>query len=284
MSDIKPVIATTDGSGHSLRAVSHAGRIAGAMGAALKVLRIVEESDLDGASGEAAIAQGKERLEAELQRELRREGLTGEAVVESPSKGEDVTAAILRNARDASILAMNTRGKGVVASLLHGSVALGVLGKTETPVMLTGPEILGPPAAGDAYRLVATTDCSEDSSNVLRALAPLLEGGKFKVTLFFVHEHAPGGTDNAAEMQAFEATMQRQRALLPATVDVELATREIPRGGGVDTAILEKCSDLDADAIAMSTHGQGARKHAIMGSTATAILGRSPVPVIVARV
>jgi nucleotide-binding universal stress UspA family protein len=78
--------------------------------------------------------------------------------------------------------------------------------------------------------------------------------------------------------------MQRQRALLPASSDVDLATRDIPRGGGVDTAILEKARDLDADAIAMSTHGQGARKHAIMGSTAMATLGRSPVPVIVARV
>jgi len=282
MSEMKPVVATTDGSAHSLRAVSHAGRIASAMGAGLKVLRIVEASDLDGGSGDAAAA--RERLEAELQHELRREGLTGDAVIESPGKGEDVTATILRNARDASVLAMNTRGKGVVASLLHGSVALGVLGKAETPVMLTGPEILGPPVAADAYRLLATTDCSEDSSNVLRALAPLLQPGRFKVTLFFVHEHAPAGTDNAAEMQAFEATMQRQRALLPASVDVVLATRDIPRGGGVDTAILEKARDLDADAIAMSTHGQGARKHAIMGSTATAILGRSPVPVIVARV
>jgi nucleotide-binding universal stress UspA family protein len=283
MTDIKPVIATTDGSSHSLRAVAHAGRISGAIGAGLEVMRIVEESDLDGGS-DAAVAQGKERLEAELQRELRREGLDGKAVIESPGKDESVTAAILRNARNASILAMNTRGKGVIASLLHGSVALGVLGKTETPVMLTGPEILGPPVAGDAYRLLVTTDCSEDSSNVLRALAPLLEGGKFKVTLFFVHEHAPSGTDNAADLQACEATMQRQRALLPASLDVELATRDIPRGGGVDTAILEKARDLDADAIAMSTHGQGARKHAIMGSTAMATLGRSPVPVIVARV
>ena len=283
MSDVKPVIVTTDGSAHSLRAVAHAGRIAGAIGAGLEVMRIVEDSDLDGGS-EAAVAQGRERLKAELERELQREGLAGNAVIESPGKDEDVTAAILRKARNASLLAMNTRGKGVIASLLHGSVALGVLGKAETPVMLTGPEILGPQTAGDAYRLLATTDCSEDSSNVLRALAPLLEGGKFKLTLFFVHEHAPGGTDNAAEMQAFEATMQRQRALLPASLDVELATREIPRGGGVDTAILEKARDLDADAIAMSTHGQGARKHAIMGSTAMATLGRSPVPVIVARV
>jgi len=284
MSEMKPVIATTDGSAHSLRAVSHAGRIATAVGARLEVLRVVEESDLDGGSGAAAIAEGRDRLEAELQHELRREGLTGDAVIDSLGKDENVTAAVLRNARNASILAMNTRGKGVVASLLHGSVALGVLGKTETPVMLTGPEILGPPVAGDTYRLLATTDCSEDSSDVLRALASLLESGKFKVTLFFVHEHAPGGADNAAEMREFEAAMQRQRTLLPSTVDVELATRDIPRGGGVDTAILEKARDLDADAIAMSTHGQGARKHAIMGSTATAILGRSPLPVIVARV
>jgi nucleotide-binding universal stress UspA family protein len=104
------------------------------------------------------------------------------------------------------------------------------------------------------------------------------------VTLFYVHEHAPGGQDNEAELRACETTMQQQRDLLPASLDVHLAMRDIPRGAGVDTAILEKARDLDADAIAMSTHGQGARRHAILGSTAMSMLGRSPIPLIVARV
>jgi nucleotide-binding universal stress UspA family protein len=132
--------------------------------------------------------------------------------------------------------------------------------------------------------LLITTDCSPDSNDVIRALAPLLEGGNFTVTLFHVHEHAPGGQDNEADLKAREATMQQQRVLLPASLPVDVLTRDIPRGGGIDTAILEKARDLDADAIAMSTHGQGARRHAIMGSTAMAMLGRSPVPLIVARV
>lgn len=287
MSEIKPVIATTDGSAHSLRVAPHAARLAAAMGADFKVLRIVESVDLDTAAGEtieAAVERARLRIEGELQHELQRGGLQGEAVIDISGRDEDVVSAILRNSGDASILAMNTRGKGVIANILQGNTALGVLGKAVLPVMLTGPEILGPQIAGDTYRLLITTDCSEDSNDVLRALSALLEARRFKVTLFFVHEHAPGGTDNEAEVKAFEAAMQTQREILPASVDVELSMREIPRGGGVATAILEAARDLDADAIAMSTHGQGARRHAIMGSTAMAVLGRAPVPVIVGRV
>jgi nucleotide-binding universal stress UspA family protein len=253
----------------------------------LQVLRIIEDFDFDGTPGESRDAAAERtcaRIESELEHDLRREGLQGKATADMRGAQEDVVAAILRNANDASVLAMNSRGRGMIASILHGNVALGVLGKATLPVMLTGPEVLGPPSASEAYRLLMTTDLSEDSSDVIRALSPLLEGGKFKVTLFFVHEHAPGGQDNEADLKAAEATVQQQRSLLPASTDVEVAIRDIPRGGGVDTAILEKARDLDVDAVAMSTHGQGARKHAILGSTAMSMLGRSPVPLIVARV
>ena len=173
----KPVIATSDGSAHSLRVVPHAARIAAAMGSDLTVLRIVEDLDLDGSAGEsrdAAMERARGHLEGELQHELQREGLKGDAMVDITAQAESVTAAILRKAAGASLLAMNSRGKGMIASLLHGSVALGVLGKAELPVMLTGPEILGPPAQGNSYRLLITTDCPPDSNDVIRALAPLL--------------------------------------------------------------------------------------------------------------
>ena len=59
--------------------------------------------------------------------------------------------------------------------------------------------------------------------------------------------------------------------------------REIPVGGGVDTAIMEVADEARCDAIAMSTHGASARHHVLMGSVAMSVLGRSHLPLIVVR-
>jgi nucleotide-binding universal stress UspA family protein len=59
--------------------------------------------------------------------------------------------------------------------------------------------------------------------------------------------------------------------------------REIPIGGGIDTAIMEVAAEVGAHAIAMATHGTSARHNVLMGSVAMSILGRSRLPLIVAR-
>src|SRR3989304_5385169 len=96
-------------------------------------------------------------------------------------------------------------------------------------------------------------------------------------------EHEPGGKDDAAAMEACRQELTRARGLLPLDASVETVIGEIPRGAGVDTAIIEKALELNAHAIALSTHGQSAMRHVVMGSMATTMLGRSPLPLILAR-
>jgi nucleotide-binding universal stress UspA family protein len=126
-----------------------------------------------------------------------------------------------------------------------------------------------------------TSDLSPASADILRALSPLLNGGGFDVTLLHVHEWAPAGRDHAMEMRAHEAALAELRDLLPESTPVDCLVHEIARGGGVDTAILETARDLNAQAIAMSTHGHSARHELLMGSVALSVLARSVVPLIV---
>jgi nucleotide-binding universal stress UspA family protein len=66
-------------------------------------------------------------------------------------------------------------------------------------------------------------------------------------------------------------------------MSVETLVREIPLGAGVDTTIIETAQELGAHAIAMSTHGHSAGRHVVMGSVAMLLLGRSPLPLLLAR-
>jgi nucleotide-binding universal stress UspA family protein len=282
---MNPIIVTTDGSDHSLRVLPHADRLARALRAELEVVRVVEPSEIAAEPGEdsdAAAERTCARLREEAAEAMRRSGIDGTAscIVGGEEKG--VGDTLLEHTAAASVVAMHSRGRSGLGRLLHGSVALDVLKAIDQPVLLGGPELLAPPT-GDGYRLMITTDLSPDSEQCLRALAPLLEATDVEVTLLFVHFHAPQGIDNEAERAKNEAALTAKRALLPASTSVDVRVREIPIGGGVDTAIMEVADEAGCHAIAMSTHGASARHHVLMGSVAMSVLGRSHLPVLVVR-
>jgi nucleotide-binding universal stress UspA family protein len=282
---MNPIIVTTDGSDHSLRVFPHADRLARALGAELQAVRVVEPSEIAPEPGEdrrAAIEHTCARLTEEVAGTLRRAGIDGTASCMVGEDGKSVGDTLLAHAAGASVIAMHSRGRSGIGRLLHGSVALDVLKRVEQPVLLGGPDLL-PPPSGDGYRLLMTSDLSPDSEQCLRAMAPLLEASDVKVTLLYVHLHAPQGIDNDAERAAKEAALAEKRKLLPASTEVDVRVREIPAGAGIDTAIMEVADEAGCHAIAMSTHGASARHHVLMGSVAMSVLGRSHHPVIVVR-
>jgi nucleotide-binding universal stress UspA family protein len=286
MPENNTVIVATDGSDHSLRVLPHANVLAQNLRAAVELLRVIERNDLTLEPGEteaAATERTRGRLESEIVADLRRSGVEGAVRLEVVPEREDPATTLLRLGSNGLVLAMHSRGRGGIARILHGSVALGVLKEVSQPVMLGGPELLAPPAGDETYKLLITTDFSPDADEVLRAISPLLDRGRFHVTLLYVHLHAPQGIDNDAERARHEASLQQKRALLPAGANVDTLLKEIPVGGGIDTAIMEAAHELGAQAIAMSTHGHSARHHVLMGSVALSILGRSRLPLIVAR-
>jgi nucleotide-binding universal stress UspA family protein len=286
MSDRKPVIVTTDGSPRSQRIIPHAARFAAARQTDLVLLRVVEEDDITPEPNEdenASVVRNRARLEADLEQMLSRSGVSGTGRIEERHDDEKTIDAILRVAAEGELLVMASRGRGGLAHILQGSVSLGVMGGIEMPVMISGPQLTPPPSKGDVYRVLMTTDCSAASEDILRTLAPLLEPGRFRVLLLHVHEHAPGGEDDAEQVRESNEHLEQVRKLLPSELEVETFIRNVPRGGGVDTAIIEKALEWQADAVAMSTHGHSARRHLLMGSLAMSMLGRSPVPLILAR-
>jgi nucleotide-binding universal stress UspA family protein len=267
------VLATTDGSAHSHRVLPHAALLADALAARVALLQVFE-------SGEDAA-----EVETALRSTLTRLAIGGDTVAEKAIAGEKVSAAILRVARDidATVLALDSRGHGALRHVLHGSVMHDILRETDRLLLVSGPNADPPPPEAAPYRVLVANDGSPAAEAILRALAPLLPPKAFEVTLLRVHEHEPTGHDDAAAMAACERELAQARGLLPASLAVSPVVREIPRGAGVDTAIIEKALEVNAQAIAISTHGISARNHVLMGNVATTMLGRSPLPLLLAR-
>jgi nucleotide-binding universal stress UspA family protein len=254
------ILVTTDGSEHSLHVLPHAEAFATARDARTLLVEIVEASQQDAATGDGV-------LNASLR------------------DGESVPEGIVRVATEqgAEMIAMDTRGHGAIHHAVQGSTALDVLLKTALPVLLTGAALADGVPSSVPYRIIVTSDGSPASEDVIRALAPLLTPGRFAVTLLRIHEREADAADEASHMAEYEAQLNSLRPLFPAGLDVQIKVREIALMGGVDTAIIEEAQSWGAGAIAMSTHGVGAARHVFAGSTALLLLGRSPLPVIMAR-
>jgi nucleotide-binding universal stress UspA family protein len=272
MNENKPVIVTTDGSAHSHRVIPHAALLSTALDAPLLVLQVQDASQLDGVRAESDATSTLDRL-----------GIAGDVLIEESQPGEKTADTILRvvRQRGAVALAIDSRGHGALRHALHGSVALDVLKAAELPLLVSGPSLDLPDSEASTYRVVATSDGSRASEALLNGLGAW--DAAIEVLLLRVHEHEPGGQDDEAAMRTCQDELEAVRRLLPASMSVQTAVREIPRGGGIDTAIVEEAAKFNAHAIAMSTHGHSARRHVVMGSVALTLLGRSPLPLLLVR-
>jgi nucleotide-binding universal stress UspA family protein len=252
------ILVTTDGTEHSRHVLPHAETFAKARGDSILTLEVLE-------SGE--------------------EGTTDAEIAVPLNDGESVPEAIVRvaNEQGAEMIAMDTRGHGAIHHAIYGSTALGVLSKTKLPVLLTGASLASGVPPSQPYRIVVTNDGSPASQDVIRALAPLLKPGNFAVTLLRIHKHEADVAAEASELAECEAQLNSLRPLFPVGLDVQIRVREITRLGGIDTAIIEEALAEGANAIAASTHGVSAARHLFAGGTALLLLGRSPLPVIMAR-
>ncbi len=282
------ILVTTDGSERSLDVLPHAGRFAAQLGCTTVLLRVLNPlTDVAGEFGtdfEGACARIASAWQDELTVLLRRFEIAGEPLVGRLQHGEDVHDAILRIAsqREAAMVAMHSRGSGALRHALLGSVALGVLGRIDVPLFVTGGNA-GPPRTGEGYHIVATSDGSPASAGILAALSPILRGAAANVSLLRVCEPRSGRASPEAEIETATAQLKSLLPLLPPEVAGEVCCRVCHHDEDVASAIVEGARELGADAIALSTQGESALRHLIAGSVALTVLERSPLPVILSR-
>lgn len=191
---------------------------------------------------------------------------------------------------EADLIIITTHGHTGVSRMWLGSVADALVRLTSTPLLVIHPAQGGHvPASVHAFKhVMVPMDGSELSAEILGPAADLAEASGAEMTLVHVvsssavlgarifpllpDDIAPA-LAKAGEYLETQAEHLRARGL---TVHVHVEEHESP--GRAIAAIADK---LNADVIALATHGYGGLKRALLGSVADKVLRSSPLPILV---
>lgn len=208
------------------------------------------------------------------------------AIIEEIS-GEDIAEVIIRRAKDEapSVIMMGRRGKGVIETLLLGSVASDLLRYGTTSLMLVHPPDttdLRPPYQITRCPLICShllicTDFSEPDPVSL-----IINGSSAwgRVTLF----HVVDSGDSDAEVQV----AKNLAAARLAQMEQQIAGKSIPvssqiRIGDAAKEILAFSEQEEVSMIVLKSTGKRGILSGILGSTADTVARSSKKPVYIIR-
>jgi len=193
---------------------------------------------------------------------------------------------------DADMILITTHGHTGVSRMWLGSVADALVRLTSMPLLVVHPAQGGhvPDDVLSFKHVMVPLDGSELSATILGAAADLASASGARLTLVHVvsssavlgarifpllPDDLTPAMAKAREYLESKAEELRARGL---RVDVHVEEHEAP--GRAIAAVADK---LDADVIALATHGYGGLKRALLGSVADKVLRSSPLPLLVQR-
>lgn len=262
---VSSVIVPLDGSSRAETALAPAVALAGAFGASLLLVRVVDPGDVTAATAEL------ERIAADARHS------EVHAVVRTGAVAEEIAALVAD--QDDPVVSMSSRGHSGLGAALLGSIAKEVLERVTCPVVLTGPSADPAPRALSGSDLVYAYDGSNASSSlepVVREWATTLDAPVQVVTVLHRDGQFIGNVDATEVKQLARSLTDR---LVAGGVEAELQLLD-----GLDPAraIADFASNLDAGLVFVASHGHGL-SHAVLGSVATRVAHHALCPVVVLR-
>jgi nucleotide-binding universal stress UspA family protein len=209
----------------------------------------------------------------------------------------DVAPALLGHARshDVDLIAMATHGRSGLARALMGSVADELLRAAPCPVLLARPHGALPPEAEAATisHVLVPLDGSAESDTIVTHVAQLSAVTGARCTLLYVsHREVLVGV-RAPDALVDPAAARRSDADEEAHLERMAELFRARATGGVSTEVLRVKSPADAivdyagshavDLIAMTTHARRGLERIMLGSTATTVLKKTRLPMLLAR-
>lgn len=212
------------------------------------------------------------------------------AILEPPEA--DALAGYI-SSRHIGLVVMTTHGRSGLSRAWLGSVATELLRHSPVPILLIRPPETGRPAPLDLQRILVPLDGSPRSQRILGPATELgrLTGARYTLLnvvrpTFVVGQYVPEGArvdavgldrdrDRADQYLAEPAGLLREEGLnaeAVTLVDVQPAH-----------AILRYADEIDADVIAMATHGYGALGRLAFGSVADKVVRGGQRPVLTVR-
>ncbi|NJD17929.1 MAG: universal stress protein, partial [Gemmatimonadetes bacterium] len=192
----------------------------------------------------------------------------------------------------ADLVLITTHGHTGVSRMWLGSVADALIRTTGFPLLVIHPAFGSHvPAEVRTFRhIMVPLDGSDLSATILRPAADLARASGAKLTLVHVVSSSavlgtrifpvlPDDVGPAVE-KAREYLEGKAKELRAQGLTVETHVEEHESPGRAIAAIADK---LDADLVALATHGYGGLKRALLGSVADKVLRSSPLPLLVQR-
>jgi nucleotide-binding universal stress UspA family protein len=289
---LERILVATDFSASAEGAIDWAVEVARPHGARLLLVHALPSPDVVSAEGielpaavyEADRKRSEEEL-AERARKLRDAGtpVEGRIVVGTPAQ------AILEvaEATGADLVVAGTRGQTGLQRVFLGSTAAQVVRHASCPVLTVHPE--------HAHRhrpirhILVPTDYSDDADLALHAAARLLGPVSENARAVLLHVYRlhpavvypwtpPPAAHRRGEL-AHEAQRHLEKLAAPIRAlgfDVQIVAQE----GHPAEVIDAEARRVDADLIAMGTHGRSGLKRLYLGSVAERVLPSAPCPVL----
>ena len=234
----------------------------------------------------------KNRLE-DLADRMALEGIAAETSV----RFGPVSDSVIGMARDydCDLIAMSTRGRGIVSSGLLGSVTYKIMHESPMPVMAITPERAAQ-NWGDDYaikQIIVPLDGSELAEAALPYAVVIAQRMNMSLTLVSVLSlddvSYSEGYNLGSVLRDVEGEMEVEtrrylagvaRRLREDGLDVQI---EVLRGGSASSEIADLARGTDHNMIALATHGRSGVRRLLMGSVAEAVVRTSGDPVLVVR-
>jgi len=226
-------------------------------------------------------------------RRLAKAGLNASGYYLVGHPGEQISAAATKHKVD--LIVMGSQGHSALRNLLVGSVTNNVLARTQVPMLVLRHKEV---PTTDALKVAIAVDGSkygrEAVKYVLRHLA--LFGAKPEVTLLHVVSDFTGAVMpdmgglalpaysdeeiRALQKKAFEAAVGPARKLLARG---SITPAEVCLVGNAGDELSAYAKKKKLGVLVMGSHGYGAFKAAVLGSTATRVMAHSNVPLLLVR-
>jgi nucleotide-binding universal stress UspA family protein len=300
---IARILVPLDGSDFAEQALPRAAALAAHHGAELLLAQALDLHSPRLGVDPLAVAQVespgslREAVEAYLRTQVRAaSGMGAPSVRFQVLDGPPVDAiAAAVDAEAVDLVVLTTHGRGALRRLLLGGVAHGLLHVLGVPLLLVRPGD-EPPSATGFRNVLLPVDNTGFSEKALATAGRLTEGMHPVMTVMSVVPAFPlTGFEGQVGVAAgvYEGMTEqelRAREVYVGQVASGLRTRghqvvrgRVELGGSIAGTILEVAEELEADLIAMATHGRQGARGLMLGSVADQIIRGAGCAVLVQR-
>lgn len=293
------LLVPLDGSKPAERALEAAAYLASVSNSRILLLHALERKPPARVHGEhhlAAAEEAEQYLNGMAER-LRAQGIET-AVHVHPGGVRDVAESILEHAAeiDPDLIVLATHGRGGFRHMVFGTIAQAVLGQSRWPILLVPAAEESPSKPFSLTRVLMPVDVRHLHDEMLARMASLAKAFHAEAHLLFV---VPTAETLAPEQSAVHRLLPATgRALLEfearesqafvtgiaerwRTSGVQIETKVL-RGDPVEE-VIEYADSIDADLIAVATHGRAGLFARLEGNTISRLISRVRRPLLLLR-